>query len=148
MCIQPREFNGRVILCRQCWQCQEQRVDDIVGRCIAEQKVATNAYTVTLTYGGDDRITGEVNLKARLLHFRDVSLYLKRLRKFCRIRYVGAGEYGDARGRGHWHLIIFTYGQPIPNLRLNTRYVHDAQLGGVTYTLWADGWSYWEPATY
>lgn len=141
MCINPQPLivQGTTVEvpCHKCWQCKEDRVDDIVGRCIAEQKVSRFTYTVTLTYGGD-AIDGKVPLRARLLDFRDVSLYLKRLRKLVPVRYVAAGEYGERHGRGHFHLVIFTNGN-VPELQLEKR---------INHAPWPHGYSYWEEATY
>lgn len=145
MCTNPQQFNGVQIPCRKCWQCKESRVDDIVGRCIAEQRTSLRTYTVTLTYGGDDRLTGEINPKARFLDMRDVQLYLKRLRKFAPCRYIAAAEYGDQRGRGHWHLVLFFGELMPPGVELERRFVHK---GPRRTTIWSEGFSYWEEATY
>ena len=138
MYVNPREFRGVFISCRQCWQCKETRVDGVVGRCIAEMQTSGATYCVTLTYGGDDRITGEVPLRARLLDYGDVSGYLKRLRKTVPVRYVAAGEYGDRRGRGHWHLIQFMP-REFPGIELDRRFNHHT---------WPHGFMYWEAAIY
>lgn len=138
MCINPREFRGVQISCRQCWQCKEARVDSIVGRCVAESLTTPQTYCVTMTYGGDDRLSGVVNLHARILDYGDVSRYLKRLRKDHQVRYVAAGEYGDRKSRGHWHLILFCpYELPV---KLFDSYYQDKY--------WHHGFSYWEPAIY
>lgn len=137
MCIQPREFRGVQIACRECWQCKESRVDQIVGRCIAEAHTSTVTVCATLTYGGDDRLTGEVPLNARILDYGDVSRYLKRLRKNVPCRYVACGEYGDRYGRGHWHLILFCHTDP--HFQYFKRYEEKH---------WPFGFSYFEPAIY
>lgn len=48
-----------------------------------------------------------------LLYYRDIQLFLKRLRKFIsknydeKIRYYIIGEYGTKSLRPHWHLLLF-----------------------------------------
>ena len=62
---------------------------------------------MTLTYGGGLVPASEV------LTYSDVQKYLKRLRKSGhKFRYFAVGEYGSAKGRAHWHLILFYQKQP------------------------------------
>jgi len=44
--------------CRKCWQCRDIRVDDLVGRCIAETNVSDQTLSVTLTYD-DEKLAPE-----------------------------------------------------------------------------------------
>ncbi|MER9916448.1 hypothetical protein [Mesorhizobium sp. M0035] len=60
-----------------------------------------------MTYGGGLTPSSEV------LTYSDVQKYLKRLRKAGhKFRYFAVGEYGSAKGRAHWHLILFYQEQP------------------------------------
>ncbi|MER9206126.1 hypothetical protein [Mesorhizobium sp. M0771] len=62
---------------------------------------------MTLTYGGGLVPASEV------LTYSDVQKYLKRLRKAGhKFRYFAVGEYGSAKGRAHWHLMLFYQSQP------------------------------------
>ncbi len=102
MCVEPHNLGeGQIVSCRNCWQCRANRVNDLVGRCIAEQTSSAAAYAVTLTYAG----TGP---ETAMLRYRDVQLFLKRLRRkgYC-VRYICAGEFGTEKGRAHWHVILF-----------------------------------------
>lgn len=147
MCIHPRTGpNGERLTCRKCWQCLENFKDQWAGKCIAESRTAAKTYLVTLTYGSDERMGSEGNdIRAVTLAYPDVQLWLKRLRFYStgRLRFLAAGEYGDAKGRAHWHVIIFCEdaGTVIPNLKLKWRYVHETETGAM---LWPHGWSYWE----
>ncbi|MGA0614180.1 rolling circle replication-associated protein [Paracoccus sp. KR1-242] len=94
------------VACRGCRVCRENRVNDLIGRCVAEERSSSSAVSVTLTYAGDVP-------EAALLKYSDVQKFLKRLRKAIgyQPRYLCAGEYGTANGRAHWHIIIFFRGK-------------------------------------
>ena len=108
MCISPVSLpNGSTVACRKCWQCRENRINDWVGRCIAESETAKASHSITLTYGRDDQGRDD-HLRAAVLTYSDVQKYFKRLRRNgfpC--RYFAVGEYGSAKGRAHWHLVVF-----------------------------------------
>lgn len=102
MCITPcRLADGSLVACRFCWQCENNRVNDLVGRCIAEQQYSLQTFSVTLTYRED-------HPSAVILNYKDVQDFLKRLRrKMGVVRYIVAGEYGSKKGRAHWHIVLF-----------------------------------------
>lgn len=108
MCINPGKLkDGVEIACRECWQCRENRINDWVGRCIAESKTAIACNTIELTYGRD--VYGSADHpSAVVLTYSDVQKYFKLLRYHgypC--RYFAVGEYGLTKGRAHWHLIVY-----------------------------------------
>lgn len=83
-----------VITKRQVWTC----------RLLLEMKVNLFSYFVTLTYSDIDLPPhGDLCKK-------DVQLFLKKLRKNTgiQLRYFCCGEYGDKKGRAHYHLLIFS----------------------------------------
>lgn len=102
MCISPTNLPEiGPVACRFCWQCENNRVNDLVGRCIAEQRVSAKTLAITLTYRGDVP-------NSAFLVYKDVQDFLKRLRKkYGKVRYICAGEYGSKKGRAHWHIILF-----------------------------------------
>lgn len=108
MCKCPAMLeDGTMIGCRYCSQCVGRAVDDWTGRCIAESIFAVAPYFLSLTYGRDEK-GSEDHIRARLLTYSDVQKYMKRLRAsgYCP-RYFCVGEYGSAKGRAHWHVLIF-----------------------------------------
>lgn len=139
MCVTPHKLaDGSLVPCRVCWQCRENRINDWVGRCIAESKTAMATHSVTLTYGRDEKGSDD-HLRAALLTYSDVQMYLKLLRRHgypC--RYFAVGEYGSQKGRAHWHLILFWL-RRVPNHQLNQRFV-DARH-------WRHGFQHWEPVS-
>lgn len=65
---------------------------------------------ITLTYdeGHVKRIGDRMSLR-----FRDIQLYIKRLRKAKHyVKYVAVGEYGTETLRPHYHLLIWTTASP------------------------------------
>lgn len=104
MCDQPyRLRNGVEAPCRKCQSCREQRVQDYIGRCRAEAHTSDAVRVLTLTYADSPN--------ASYLVYRDVQKMLKLLRRHgYRVRYLIAGEYGEEKGRAHWHGVLFFKG--------------------------------------
>lgn len=100
--------------CHLCWQCRADRVGNWVGKCLAEAQTSAAVDFVTLTYCDvhspqaswvKEPVEEE---RYKTLHYEDVQKYLKRIRKAGhKVRYVVAGEYGERKGRAHWHILLF-----------------------------------------
>lgn len=75
-------------------------------RLLLEAQSHKSASFITLTYA-------ETNLPQEL-EYRDIQLFLKRLRKSLRkpIRFFCTGEYGTRTKRPHWHMMIFNMDPP------------------------------------
>lgn len=116
MCTQPGKLaNGTEFACRKCQQCLDSRVDDWVGRCIAESKTAVAAHSITLTYGRDEYGNSD-HLRSAWLTYSDVQAMFKHLRiDGYKFKYLVAGEYGGQNGRTHWHACIFWQTPPPPH---------------------------------
>lgn len=137
MCLAPvsirDEKSRHMVACRHCRVCRDNRVNDLVGRCIAEQSTASKTFAVTLTYGNGD------SPEAALLRYSDVQMFLKRLRNNgYKVRYICAGEYGTKKGRAHWHIILFFYGHS-PNWQIEAR---------VNIPEWSHGFCYFQHPDY
>jgi hypothetical protein len=129
MCRTPNRLDdGTEVACRKCWQCKRNRVNDLVGRCIAESKFSAKTYAVTLTYAND------AGVNAVTLVYKDVQDMMKRLRKRYKVRYIVAGEYGTAKGRAHWHIVLFFKGEA-PKIEQEVR---------VDWKYWPHGFSYFQ----
>lgn len=98
------------VSCRQCTQCREKRVDDFVGRMLCEAHESTGTAVLTLTYRNRDDLAEKV-LTPR--HFQAFVRSLRRRDHNLKCRYFVAGEYGDQKGRAHFHAILFFSG-PLP----------------------------------
>ena len=130
MCINPRIHpNGLQTPCHQCWQCRENRINDWVGRCIAEKETSLACTVVTLTYGGGD------TPESRFLRKSDLTAYLKAIRNDGhKVRFFGVGEYGSKKGRAHWHVVLFWQSKmPHREIRKN-----------ITDEWWPHGFSHWD----
>lgn len=139
MCLSPSKIaDVGFVACRECWQCKERRIDDWVGRNIAESKTAKASHVVTLTYGEDRSVGGIDHLRASVLTYSDVQKYFKYLRvEGFPVRYFAVGEYGSKKGRAHWHVILYWQkAVPAHSLRENFTEKH-----------WTHGLSYWDGAS-
>lgn len=88
--------------CKVCWQCKSARMNDYVGRALAEASTSKASMAVTLTYAPRD------DLAERIVHPRHFQLFIKLLRRAGhKIRYIVAAEYGELKGRVHFHAILF-----------------------------------------
>lgn len=118
MCLAPQTIPDIdvPVPCRNCWQCRENRVNDLIGRCIAESHTAACTVALTLTYSGDAP-------NSFVLVYSDFQNFIKRLRRAGhRVRYLVAGEYGSKKGRAHWHAVLFFQDKAPDDLpQVNTR---------------------------
>lgn len=114
MCNSSVNINGIDVACRRCWQCNQKRIDDVIGQCIAEREYSKTTVAVTLTYA--DKQHEEWNIYENdikpvmntiSIYYKDFQDFLKRLRKRYKVRFICAGEYGTKKGRAHFHCILF-----------------------------------------
>ena len=95
--------------CKKCWECKADRKNDFVGRCLAEKSVSDWCVHLTLTYRTPNDGTAPHKVVTPR-HFQD---FVRLLRRSAprNVRYIVAGEYGDMRGRAHFHAILFGKGE-------------------------------------
>ena len=140
MCIEPALLpSGTSVPCRKCWLCIENKVDDWVGRCIAESQTATATRSITLTYGRDEQGNAD-HMRSAVLTYSDVQKYFKLLRRHgypC--RYLAVGEYGTEKGRAHWHCIVFFQNEVPKHILADGE--NDQRF---MERHWPHGFSYWE----
>lgn len=95
------------IPCGQCIGCRMRKASDWELRVMHEASLYERNSFITLTYS--DGNLPEHNS----LNYRDFQLFMKRLRKHFKattdnpIRFYMCGEYGEARGRPHFHACLF-----------------------------------------
>lgn len=144
MCIAPNTLeDGTMTSCRKCWQCRQRRIDDWVGRNIAESITALATHVVTLTYGPNWRMWEntfgqEDHARAKLLTYSDVQKFLKRLKWHGEdARYFVTGEYGSEKRRAHWHIILYWQKTVPTGMPMRENW---------TWERWIDGHTYWDKA--
>lgn len=145
MCITPSYIEGiGQVPCRNCWQCDRNRVNDLVGRAIAETYTCSDVWTVTLTYRDDVP-------NAAVLVYQDIINLFKRMRSAgIKFRYMVAGEYGSKKGRAHWHCVLFFY-ENAPKHVLEFEREDDTQVVAdtrINWRYWPHGFTYWQKPDY
>ncbi len=117
--------------CDRCWSCKENYVNDWVGRCLCEAATAEVSVTLSLTYASP---LNPLDLSNRVVNPYHFQLFIKRLRKAGhKIRYLVAGEYGDLKGRSHFHAILFfrvlkDQGKPAPKLENRKAFIENPSI--------------------
>lgn len=98
--------------CGHCWSCLKNRLDNYVGKALAEASVSDWSCAVTLTYAPRDDGADKLIEKKHLQNF-----FKAVRRQGHKIRYLAAGEYGS-RGteRAHFHVILFGKGGMPPQI--------------------------------
>lgn len=86
--------------CGKCYECKKERARNWTYKIWLEAKEHKEKCFITLTYA--DHEYGKNLNKEHLQNF------IKRLRKNenAKIKYFAAGEYGENKGRAHYHIII------------------------------------------
>lgn len=104
ICKKPFRVGVLEYGCGQCLPCRIDRRRLWSCRLMLEAREHKSALFVTLTYRNECLPMGGTLVPK---HMQD---FLKRLRFFVspmRIRFYGVGEYGERRGRPHYHLALF-----------------------------------------
>lgn len=115
MCLEPSfiwqlrgpKWEKVPVACRQCTQCRRNRMNDYIGRALCEAAYSDAACAVTLTYAPRD------DLAERVITPEHFQRFIRSLRRAGHsVRYLVAGEYGEAKGRAHFHAVLFFKGTP------------------------------------
>lgn len=91
--------------CGKCEGCLMDRANAWALRCGHEAQHYLASSFITLTY--DDEHLPRTSDGLPTLFYRDVQLFLKKLRHFSPVRFFCAGEYGTENSRPHYHLLLF-----------------------------------------
>lgn len=88
--------------CGNCWRCRQNYMNDYVGRCLAEAATSVAYCVLNLTYADRHDLADKILMPD---HFQ---LFMKRLRRVGhKVRYLAVGEYGELKGRTHFHVLLF-----------------------------------------
>lgn len=174
MCqVWPALADGTRIRCRKCELCLFNKVKDWAGRNIAQSKVSTKSFAITLTYGPEldqypdedgngaygQPIPGKSDhIRTAVLTYSDVQKYLKYLRALgYRFQFFVTGEFGSEGGRAHWHVILHFKGK-VPGHELSVgdkkiRFSDRHPSRGKLYShdsckAWPHGFQQWKQSRY
>lgn len=106
-CISPYVSGGHAFGCGQCMPCRFNQRRTWMHRILLETLCHDKSSFVTLTYN-EESLPADGSLRPR-----DLTLFLKKFRRRFdtqKFRYFAVGEYGDLRGRPHFHLALFNFG--------------------------------------
>lgn len=94
--------------CGSCIGCRLERSRQWAIRCVHEASLHSNNCFITLTYAPEHLPKGGTLV---MEHFQ---LFMKRLRKKygAGIRFFHCGEYGEKKGRPHYHALLFNFDFP------------------------------------
>lgn len=85
--------------CGWCDECRLEKVRNWTYKIFLESLSYNDNCFITLTYADNE--------KGKNLNKNDLVKFIKRLRKDkIKFKYFGAGEYGEKKGRAHYHIII------------------------------------------
>lgn len=94
--------------CGKCIGCRLEYSRQWAVRCVHEAQLHDESAFITLTYAPEHLPEN------RSISKEAVQKFMKRLRKKieCQVRYFACGEYGEDKGRPHYHALIFGYSFP------------------------------------
>lgn len=98
------QYQELEIPCGKCIGCKLDKAEEWAVRCINEKSMHKESCFITLTYAPEHLPKNEELKK------RDMQLFWKRLRKetgIKGIKYLECGEYGDEKGRPHYHAALY-----------------------------------------
>lgn len=117
--------------CGQCWRCRSNELNDVIGRCLCEAFSADWSLALTLTYRDQADLAHKV---VRPDHAQDFIRALRDRRHV--VRYFIAGEYGETKGRAHFHALLFGFGRPLEGVAQRERSWIDAWPHGHVFGDW------------
>lgn len=109
------------VRCRKCENCNAQRKREWVERVAKEWYVHDRTWFLTFTFaecktvinqGKRNEMTvcpkmdSETFTEALYPDYADIQLWLKRIRKKHKIKFLSVEEFGEKYGRLHWHLVL------------------------------------------
>lgn len=130
--VQPGRQERVTLACGKCWQCRENKLTDLMGRALAEASTAQGTAALTLTYRDPDE-----GLPHRVITPPHFQRFVRALRRSGHlVRYYVAGEYGEAKGRAHFHAILFFH-SPAPRWPQRENFWIDEWPHGHVFCDWA-----------
>lgn len=102
---QEKGYSELLVKCGKCYECKQERARNWTYKIFLEALNHKQKCFITLTYKNVRKNKNQLNKK-------ELQDFIKRLRRRIepkKIKIFTAGEYGEAKGRPHYHLIILGY---------------------------------------
>lgn len=128
-CLSMKCYNGNIVPCGKCAYCLVNKRSSWQFRIFHEMRTQDHrGYFMTFTY--DERHVKRTDQGKLSLRFKDIQLFMKRLRKAkYYAKYICVGEYGPQTLRPHYHAILWT-DAPVSFLDSNWKSSRDGSLLG------------------
>ena len=104
----------RLVPCGKCSECLNARSKMYALRCLMEARMHDDVCSLILTYDNQ-------HLGNNQLNYDHVVSFFKRLRRYVQyhygkqqLKFFVCGEYGERKGRMHWHMLVFGW-KPDPD---------------------------------
>jgi len=109
------------VRCRKCSNCMRQRKAEWVERVAKEWYVHERTWFLTFTFAETrtvinqgkrneqivcPKLDSETFTEPQYPTYADIQLWLKRIRKKHKIKFLSVEETGEKNGRLHWHLVL------------------------------------------
>lgn len=123
--------------CGRCTSCRLEHSRQWAVRCMHEASMHKANSFITLTYAPEHLP------EDHSVHKEHLQKFIKRLRKNTKeeLRYFACGEYGEAKGRPHYHAIIFGYDFPDKQIHTQTKAGHYLYTSDMLNKCWKFGYS-------
>lgn len=102
-----------IIPCGKCIECRLKKSKMWSLRCVHEAQFHEEKCFLTLTYSPENLPVNPPS-KTPTLDYRDIQLFMKRLRKDLskngiKVRFFCSSEYGGKKGRPHYHMLLYGF---------------------------------------
>lgn len=100
-----KQYSELLVKCGRCYDCKQERIRNWTYKIFLESMNYNKKCFITLTYKN-------VRPNKNQLNKKELQNFIKRLRKHIepeKIKIFTSGEYGETKGRPHYHLIILGY---------------------------------------
>jgi len=141
MCISPsrvyperlshREQKWVEVPCRKCWACTQDKINDLVGRCLCEADYSDHVWHVIFMY--DDKRLDDPQ-QSKVVRKSDFQDFCHRMRHLFQMRYLVVSETGKkSTKRVYFYALLFFRGTP-------PQWEHNKRHWDLDFWLWGYIW--------
>lgn len=125
-------YSSILIPCRKCSSCILSSIREKTFRCIQEfRESGSIGCMLTLTYRDEELPYSEKFPDIPVVRYKDVQLFIKRLRKSLfgskkgNLKYFACCEYSPVKYRPHIHIFLIGYDFGLSDMKMNPKKSHD-----------------------